>query len=84
MDLVRILTRILYGEIFNLIVPATTKTLQLVLQIVFKRTRMISIHFWHVYRAVNVMEELICGAILVQLVSKVKLGMKNDAVIINS
>ena len=83
-DLVRILTRILFGETFHLIVTAIIKTLQLALQIVFKRTRTILILFWHVYRAVNVMEELIYGAILVQLVSKVKLGMQIDAAIINS
>ena len=83
MDHVRMLTRILYGETFHLIVIAIIKTLQLALQIVFKRTRTILILFWHVYRAVNVMEERICGAILVQLASKVKLGMRNDAVSIN-
>ena len=84
MDPVRMLTRILYGETFNLIVTAITKTLQPVPQIVFKLTRTISILSWHVYHAVNVMEEQICGAILVPLVSKVKLGMKIDAVVINS
>ena len=83
MDHVRMLTRILYGETFILTVTAITKTLQLALKIVFKRTRTILILFWHVYRAVNVMEERICGAILVQLASKVKLGMRNDAVSIN-
>ena len=36
------------------------------------------------HHAVNVMEEQICGAISVPLVSKVKLGMKDDAVVINS
>ena len=80
----RILIRILYGETFHLIVPAIIKTLQLAPRIVFKRTRTILILFWHVYRAANVMGGRICGAILVQLVSKVKLGMQIDAVSINS
>ena len=83
MDPVRMLTRILYGETFILTVTAITKTLQLALKIVFKRTRTILILFWHVYRAVNVMEERIYGTILAQLVSKVKPGMKIDASIIN-
>ena len=83
-DPVRMLTKILYGETFRLNVTAITRTLQLAPQIVFKRTKMTLILFWHVYRAVNVMEERICGAISLQLVSKVKLGMKDDAVIISS
>ena len=83
-DPVRMLTRIPYGETFRLIVTAITKTLQPAPQIVFKQTRTILILFLHVYLAVSVMEEQIYGAISVQLVSKVKLGMKNDAVVINS